>query len=129
MDKAKARPIIFAYGFDEAGFAMPSEDLETTSYIIRFIEYRANQSLEEADGIIMPSGIFEDFKSNRNIGGSSTWVECDKDHLARREKEVYQNFRRGGWSAFLLKAVYDGNGKWEDTDLAKLFLKEFFHYF
>ena len=95
-------------------------------YVIRFIGYDASESLAKADGIITPSGIFEKFKSTSGYGGTRHWVECNKDLLAKREKEAFQNYKRGGWTAFLLRSVDNGNGKWEDTDLAKRFLNAFF---
>lgn len=128
MSKAKDKATIFAYGFDAAGFTIPSDPLETAKYLIRFIGYEAEQSLEDADGIIMPSGIFEDFKSSNSYGGSHSWVECDKDHLAKRIKEVFQNYKRGGWIAFLLREVNNGRyHDWTDSDLAKRLLNSFFY--
>jgi hypothetical protein len=101
MSKAKHKPTIFAYGFDAAGFVIPSDPLETAKYVVRFIGYRAEQSLDEADGIIMPSGIFEQFKTSNSYYDSHTYVTCDKDHLAKREKEAFQNFKRGGRTYYL----------------------------
>lgn len=127
MKKNATKPIIYAYGFDKAGFITPSELLETKNYIIRFLGYAVEQSLEEADGIILPSGIFEEFKSESGYGGTSRWVECDTDHLAKREKEVFQNFNKGGWTAFLLRSVNNGRAnEWQNEDLAKRFLNAFF---
>jgi hypothetical protein len=127
MSEAKGKPTIFAYGFDAAGFTVPSDPVETEKYVIRFIGYNANQSLEDADGIIIPSGIFETRKSSNSYMGSSSWMVCNsKDHLAKREKEVFQNFRRGGWTALLLREVDNGHGEWANTDLAKSFLNGFF---
>ncbi len=128
MSKAKAKPTIFAYGFDAAGFITHADPLETATYVVRFIGYRSEESLEGADGIITPSGIFEKFNtSGYSYGDNHTWVEWDKDHLAKREKEVFQNYKRGGWIAFLLRQVKNGAGKkWGDSDLAKEFLNTFF---
>jgi hypothetical protein len=54
-------------------------------------------------------------------------VECDKDHLAKRIKEVFQNYKRGGWITFLLREVDNGHEKWADSDLAKEFLNTFWN--
>lgn len=125
MNKPKAKPTIFAYCFDAAGFAMPQEPLETAKYTVQFIGYSEEQSLEHADGIITPSGVFETFHNESY--SCYVQVRCDKDHLAKREKEVFQNFKRGGWIAFLLRSVDNNSGKWDDTDLAKRFLNSFFY--
>jgi hypothetical protein len=128
MSKGKTKPTIFAYGFDAAGFALPSEPIESSKYLIQFVQHTAEQSLEEADGIITPSGIFETLKTSNSYMGSSSWLVCDsKDHLAKREKEIFQNFKRGGWTAFLLRSVDNGGKDWMLTDLAKRFLNPFFY--
>jgi hypothetical protein len=113
---------IFAYGFDAAGFVTPTETIERENYAVRFLDLRANQSLEKADGLVLPSGIFETTKVTRDYDGSSIRFECDNDYLAKREKEVMHNLRRGGWTAFLLRSVDNGSGRFENSDLAKRFL-------
>jgi hypothetical protein len=123
MNKAKSKRVIFAYGFDAAGFGPAGESIDAEHYVIHFVGHRATQSLEHADGVIMPSGIFEKIESSCGMGRTSTWIEFDKDHLAKREKEVYQNLKRGGWTAFLLQQVDNFHGKYNDTDLAKWFLQ------
>jgi hypothetical protein len=129
MSKAKDKPTIFAYGFDAAGFAVPTDPLESAKFSIRFVTYASEESLEPADGIITPSGIFETWETSNSYMGSSSWLVCtNKDHLAKREKEVFQNFKRGGWTAFLLRGVDNGDRKnWTGTDLAKRFLNPFFY--
>src|SRR5215510_8536724 len=101
MKKAGRKPTIFAYGFDAAGFAIPSGPFETDSCTIRFLGYSAQESLAEADAVILPSGIFERWETGQGYGASPR-VECDKDHMALREKQIYQSFKKGGWIAFLL---------------------------
>lgn len=127
MSKAKAKPIIFAYGFDAAGFAIPTDPLETTKYQIRFVGYESTESLEDADGIITPSGIFEKFETHHSYGGGYTTVDCDKDHLAKRTKEAVQLCRQGGWIVFLLRRVNMERENWRNTDLSKQFLSSFFY--
>jgi len=97
MKNAGPKPTIYAYGFDKAGFTIPSETIEGKNHIIRFLGYAAEESLEPADGIIMPSGIFEELHSDRDyMQYSHRSVTYDHDHLARREKQVFQNYKRGG---------------------------------
>lgn len=127
MSRAKDKAKIIAYGFDAAGFNIPSDPLETAKYSVRFIGFNADQNLEGADGIIIPSGIFENFGTRDGIYEKHMYVMCDKDHLAKRTKEVFQNHKRGGWIAFLLKEINNGNGRWMESDLAKQFLNIFFN--
>jgi hypothetical protein len=127
MNKAKAKPTIIAYGFDAAGFAIPETQLETAKFIIRFLEYNAEESLENANGIITPSGIFEKFETTDNYYDSHTYVKCDKDQLAKRTKEVIQNCQNSGWIAFLVQKVNMDRSDWRDTDLCKRFLNSFFY--
>jgi hypothetical protein len=126
MKKTKAKKLIFAYGFDAAGFNPALEPIETSDYVIHFIPHGSPQSLEEADGIVTLSGIFERFSFTDGMGRTSVWVQCDKDHLARREKEVTHTIQGGGWIAFLLRQVDNVDGRFEDTDLAKKYLNEIF---
>lgn len=129
MIKKKGKTTVLAYGFEVAGFMTPTEPLESENHIIHFVEYRSEQSLEKADGIIMPSGIFEQFKTRESYQGNYTVVDYDKDLLAKRQKEVLQNSKRGGWVAFLIRTVDNGdrNRDWSQSDLAKRFLNEFFY--
>ena len=127
MKKTKNKATIFAYGFDAAGFPVPGDPLETANYLIRFVGYEAKESLEDADGIITPSGIFERFQTSSSFYDSHTYVDCDKDHLAKRTKETMQHCRQGGWIAFLLRSVNMDRENWRDTDLAKRFLSSFFY--
>jgi hypothetical protein len=126
MKKAGRKWTILAYGFDKVGFSIPSDPIEADDYVIRFLGYTAEQSLAEADGVIVPSGIFEQIKARTNYGGHHRWVECDKDHLAKREKQVVQLFNKGGWAAFLLRRIETGSSDWDNSDLAKRFLTGFF---
>lgn len=120
----KNKPTIFAYGFDLAGFPIPSRSFESEEFVIRFVTFNEAQTLEEADGVIVPSGIFE--REVSSYGGAA-WLVCrDVDHLAKREKEIFQNFKRGGWIAFLLREIDNEKGK-ADIDLAKRFLNPFFY--
>src|SRR5881394_3193236 len=85
MSKTKDKPTIFAYGFDAAGFAAPSDPLELPKLLIRFVPYASEESLEPADGIITASGIFEEWESSNSYMGRSSWLVCkNKDHMAKR---------------------------------------------
>jgi hypothetical protein len=132
MKNGARKTKIIAYGFDAAGFAIPSDPIEADTYTIRFLGYGAEQSLTDAQGVIVPSGIFERIKSNAGLyGGDHRWVEWDKDTLAKREKQVFQNFKNDCWSVFLLRGVQNGpwrgSAKWKESDLAKRLLNAFFN--
>jgi hypothetical protein len=55
MREAKDKAAIIACECDAAGFTVQSEPLEAASYFVRFIVYRAEQCLEEAAGMVIPS--------------------------------------------------------------------------
>jgi hypothetical protein len=118
----KAKKPIFAFGFDAAGFSIPSGDLKLLDGLrLRYVSYRADDSLADAEGVIIPSGIFE------SAYGGRDWLTGDKDQIALREKQLFQLFERGGWVAFLLGKVDNGpSGEWSDTDLAKGLLNPLF---
>ncbi len=58
--KAKEQDVIFAYGFDATGFPARHEivDLERQA-VVEFLNFYSPTSLDPADGVIIPQGIFE----------------------------------------------------------------------
>jgi hypothetical protein len=125
----KSAPLIFAFGFDAAGFAVSSDvkDSSVAGCELRYIKYRDNVSLAAADAVIFMSGIFETQHSTDAMGGWHRWVDCDEHHLALREKEIFQLLKKGGWAGILLRKVENGDaGKWAKTDLAKRLLNGVF---
>jgi hypothetical protein len=118
------KPTIYAYGFDKRGFPLPGTPVEEAGFILRFIGYEAECSLEEADGLVIPSGIFEKIYWPKDFyGPSEQQIQYDVDLLAVREKQLFNAFKRGVWTAFLLQEVNNGKfNDWTDTDLAKKFL-------
>jgi len=127
MNKKIVKPTIYAYGFDKCGFSLPSASFEASGYIVKFLSYESNSSFEEADGLVIPSGIFEEIYWKSDVwGGKQLAVRFDKALLASREKQLYNAFKNGVWTAFLLRGVNNGNyNNWTDTDLAKKFLNSF----
>lgn len=132
MNKRPAKRLIFAYGFDQQGFALPTDPIEGTDYVMHYIPHRSSQSLETADAVIFASGIFEQIKYDRRFNPDygemvpDISVNCDKHHLAKREKEITEVTRNGGWIAALLGYVETAGGRYTDTDLAKKYLDELF---
>jgi hypothetical protein len=127
MNKRIAKPTIYAYGFDKCGFSLPSAPLDTSGYTIEFLGYESDSSLEEANGLVIPSGIFEEFYWERDGWGDKRLnVRFDQALLASREKQLFNAFKKGIWTAFLLRAVNNGQyNNWTETDLAKKFLNIF----
>lgn len=124
--------VIFAYGFNAAGFPLPGfeSSIKVSGYELRYIDYNADVNLADADGVIFMSGIFETEKSTTNfMEQTERWFECDDDHLALREKQIFQLFQKGGWAAVLLRKVTIGSQEeWSRTDLAKRLLCSVFEH-
>ncbi len=128
MSMKATKPTIYAYGFDKYGFSLPSQSIERDDFIVRFIAYESDLSLDSADGLVIPSGIFEQYHRVKDIFGEPAGrdVRYDKALLAAREKQLFNAFQRGIWTAFLLGAVDNGESEnWKETDLAKKFLNMF----
>ncbi len=127
MSKKIHKPMIYAYGFDKLGFMTTNSPVEEKEFILKFLDFSEEASLDEADGLIIPSGIFEHIFTPRNFYGTSEpQVQYDPHLLAAREKQLYNAFKRGAWTAFLLQAVNNGGYQdWTGTDLAKKFLNIF----
>lgn len=127
MNKSTKKAIVYAYGFDKLSFATPGSPVEEDEFILKFVGYSAECSLEEADALIIPSGIFEEFHPpTYPFGPSEPQVKYDSDLLAAREKQLFNAFKRGAWTAFLLQDVNNGDHEqWMETDLAKKFLNMF----
>ncbi len=53
---------VVAYGFEKLGFTIPNEDVIGENFQIQWRSYTAPSSLEGADGVIIPQGIFEHFE-------------------------------------------------------------------
>ena len=81
------KPLVYAYGFDSLGFVLPGES-EIESAALRFIGFQSEVSLEDADGLIIPSGLFERYRDVHSIHGNRTVIDSDKSSLARREKQM-----------------------------------------
>ncbi|HEY0456657.1 MAG TPA: hypothetical protein VGE41_09810 [Verrucomicrobiae bacterium] len=130
MSKRVTQKLIYAYGFDKAGFSIPTLEIEKDSYQIQLIDFNAQKPLEGADGIIIPSGIFEQTKFWLDrYGHRYGKVDWNPDHLAMRTKQLQHHIREGGWVCFLLGTIDNGNGDQEmkESDLAKVFLNNKFY--
>ncbi len=129
----KSRTTIFAYGFDEAGFAICDEpkDLADGSKL-EFIRFDDPRDLSEADGIVVPQGIFEKIETRRNeFFGTTAEIWFDRWYLLERERQVFNLLREGKWICFLVGRIIDDLPKGlhsessSDTDLSKRILNAF----
>jgi hypothetical protein len=117
--KAKL-PLVYAYAFDELGLTTSTETIEVSGHQVQFVPFQSELSLEPADGLIIPSGVFEKITVTRDvIGDSSKHINWAEDLLAIREKQVFNALKKGTWVVFLLRALDIGGGAWLKTDLAK----------
>lgn len=100
---------IFAYGFDAAGFETPGEPVIITDIgKIQFVRLEYPMSLESADGVIIPQGIFEKVqKRPYAFPLEYTDVYVKESLLLDREKQVLNMLREGKWVCFLIGEIVD----------------------
>lgn len=132
MERSKPKannyqPSIAAYGFDAAGFKIPTGTKSLSSGgSLSFIEYKnADISLDGFDGVIIPQGIFESFDIKAGYHGYHTTIRCNRDLLLERERQVLNLIEQGKWVCFLVGEIVDrvpqGHEEQDvsDTDLCK----------
>src|SRR3972149_6602571 len=105
---AKDKWLIYAYGFDAAGFTVPAEPVEGPEFKVQWVNYRDKVSLDTADGLIIVQGIFERIRY-RDVpySGRAADVQFDEPLLLERERQVINLFQRGGWACFLVRDIVD----------------------
>lgn len=123
---------VFAYGFDEAGFPTQREAFARAGLgRIKFIPFYDSTSLDAADGVIIPQGIFEELEAEPSALGPETYVRVDKTSLLERERQIFNLLRAGKWVCFLVGEIVDEVSKGihleaiHDTDLCKRILNAF----
>lgn len=129
-DLSKAsNPIVFAYGFDRAGFQCPGKPMEVPGVgTLRFVGFNDSVRLNEADGVIIPTGLFEQFEKKRDVFGTVSYrVPVFRDLLMEREKQVRTLLVDGKWVCFLVGELIDHppgdySDDASDTDLGKRLL-------
>ena len=119
---------VVAYGFDAIGF-QPLIDTTNINTTVKFEHLGTNDSLDNADGVIIPQGIFENIgKTTGFYSGSYTEVSVRKDLLLETERQILNLLNDGKWLCFLIGEIVDTvpHGYSErdisDTDLCKNFL-------
>ena len=129
--RKRKRALVLAYGFDAIGFDIngaprhPAENFD-----VEFCRFPDNPRLDQADGVIIPQGIFEKFVDG-NSWPASTTVRVHKQQLLECERQVMKLFNEGKWGCFLVDAITDfvpcgyGSRRCDDTDLCKRILNRF----
>ncbi len=120
---------IIAYGFDVLGFELPTTPVSVGDNAqIEYLSFPANAALDEADGAIIPQGIFERIEYSHGYGETYTDVHVKKAILQERQKQVFNLIDERKWVCFLVGSIIDKvpNG-WDtreidDTDLCKRLL-------
>ena len=125
------RVTVLAYGFDTIGFDFdgPATYL-TESAEVEFCPFANTPRLGQADGMIIPQGIFEKFVDG-TPWPSSTTVRVFEQQLLECDRQVANLLEGGKWVCFLVGAITDfapygyGFRSCNDTDLCKRILNRF----
>ncbi|HEY1371430.1 MAG TPA: hypothetical protein VGH50_03105 [Candidatus Binatia bacterium] len=121
---------IVAYGFDAAGFDIKEGEMAYPGPPVEFRRFGDGRSLEHADGVIIPQGIFEKIEARKSMLGPKTDVAVDP-LLLERERQVFNLVRAGKWVCFLVGDIVDDvpqgmhRESINDTDLCKRILNAF----
>jgi len=132
----RPRETVFAYGFDQAGFTTTHDPISVNSTdTVQFVDFYSSRNLNEADGVIIPQGIFEKMETRTDLFsglfGDKTFVLVDKSLLLERERQVFNLLRDGKWVCFLVGEITDQIAQGlhsepiSDTDLCKRILNAF----
>jgi hypothetical protein len=131
MSKPNKKLRIIAYGFDVLGFQLPSAPVSVGDNAqIEFLPLQSPGALDQADGAIIPQGIFEKIDYQRSYAmGTHTQVRVQTALLQERQKQVFNMIEDGEWVCFLVRSIIDKvpQGDWDsqdidDTDLCKRIL-------
>jgi hypothetical protein len=97
---------------------------------VEFLPLQSPGALDQADGAIIPQGIFEkiDFQQSY-VAGTHTTVRVNTALLQERQKQIFNMVEDGKWACFLVGSIIDNvpQGDWDsqdidDTDLCKRIL-------
>ncbi|GEM_PF-2451485 len=129
-EEAEREGGIVAYGFDAAGFDVKEGEMPYPGPPVEFRRFGDGSSLENADGVIIPQGIFEKIETRKSMLGPKTEVDVDP-LLLERERQVFNLVRAGKWVCFLVGDIVDDvpqgmhRESIRDTDLCKRILNAF----
>ena len=97
----------YTYGFDKLRFDLPDEPLVIPNVgKIEFIDFNSTKSLDEADGVVIPQGIFESYSIKRHFN-IYTVVQCEKNQLMERYKQINNMLKDNKWVCFLVRQMVD----------------------
>jgi hypothetical protein len=122
---------VLAYGFDTIGFHFDSSPTSLTENTeVEFCPFANTPRLDQADGVIIPQGIFEQFVDG-TPWPSTTTVRVYEQQLLECDRQVANLLEGGKWACFLVGAITDfaaygyGFRQCNDTDLCKRVLNRF----
>jgi hypothetical protein len=97
---------IIGYGFDAIGFQLPNTPVSVGDNAqIEFVPLQSPEALDQADGAIIPQGIFETIDYQRSYDGTHTEVRVRKALLQERQKQVFNMIEDRKWVCFLLGSI------------------------
>jgi len=134
-EKQKTKlPRIYAYGLEKNGFGIRQSEviIDKDKAIVEFISMSDKRDLDNAVGVIVPSGIFEKFEIEPNYAYHIVKVRYNSDLMLQREREIINLLQKGGWACFLVQKIVDtaqdeyrGDKDCSHTDLTKVFMNSF----
>src|ERR1044072_9956936 len=88
----RPRETVFAYVFDQAGFTPTHDPISVNSTVtVQFVDFYSSRNLNEADGVMIPQGIFEKMETRTDLFsglfGEKTFVLGDKSMLLDRARQ------------------------------------------
>ena len=98
-DKQKSKlPRIYAYGLEKYGFDIEQNELiiNKDKAIVEFISISDKRNLDNATGIVIPSGVFEEFEIEPNYVYRIENVYCNSDLMLQRQREIINLLRNNG---------------------------------
>ena len=130
---AKTKQKINVFGFQSIGYQVKKDlKISTDQYEIHFNDLNSPIAIDQYDGLIIPSGIFERIKDESTYMGTYYEVYCKRDMLLQRERELINLFKKEAWVCCLVGQIIDEvpYGDYEtkrcvDTDLTKKLLNSF----
>ncbi|MGD1020004.1 MAG: hypothetical protein ABSA12_11895 [Verrucomicrobiia bacterium] len=122
---------VVVYGFDAIGFDIGGQPIHLGDNVeVEFCPFPNTPRFDQADGVIIPQGIFEKFVDGTSWPASTT-VEVYERQLLECDRQLVNLLRDGKWVCFLVDAITDfvpngyGSRRCHDTDLCKRMLNRF----
>lgn len=130
MKKPASKKRVFIFGFDRIQLSSRGDYTTIEDQTeISFVSFSSSMRLDEADGVIFPSGLFEEFGQERNMYDELYEnVSVFHEELLQRQHEIHNLIRKGGWVCVLVQKIKDTLKKHystadaSKTDLAKVLM-------